>query len=90
MKKNKGSGKVQPERQTVKKKKRKAHVNTLERDYVEVFQYRPVPYQGFATDDDSLEQPSPLKDYPSTATPGAGVSFEVQPRPHAKLEPAIR
>ena len=90
MKKRAKSDKVQLKRPTVKKNKKTAQKGTLEKEYIQVFQFRPVLHQGFATDDDSLEQPSPLKDYPSTATPGAGVSVDVQPRHHAKLEPAIQ
>jgi hypothetical protein len=72
-----------------KTKRRRVRQTTLEKKYIGVFQPNPLPYQGIFTGNESLEQPSPLKDYPSTATPGVGVSIELQPRRYAKLEPAI-
>jgi hypothetical protein len=90
MKKTPRCGKVVLRRvTTVKKKNEKPGESTLEQEYVGVFQPHVLPHQGLFTDNNSLEQPSPLTDYPSTATPGVGVSIELQPRRHAKLEPDI-
>lgn len=73
----------------VGRKRRKAHETTLEMEYIGVFRPSPLPFQEVYTENETLEQPSPLTDYPSTATPGVGVSVGLNPRQHAKLEPVI-
>ncbi len=73
----------------LKRKRRKAQKITLEQEYVRLFQSNRLADQGFLAENENLEQPSPLKDYPSTATPGVGVSIELPLRQHAKLEPVI-
>lgn len=59
---------------------------TLEQEYLQTFAPRQLPYQGLYTDEDSLEQPSPLKYFPSTATPGIEMDIKIQMRRHAELE----
>jgi len=73
----------------MKKKDAKARRSRLERQYERVFQTNSLMDKNFLADGESLEQPSPLKDCPSTATPGVGMSIELQPRPNAKLESAV-
>ncbi len=79
MKKRSRRVKVGPRRVTaVKKDKNKTREGTLEQEYIGIFQPYPLPHQGLLTENDSLEQPSPMKDYPSTATPGVGISIGFQ------------
>lgn len=65
----------------IRKSRRHRKQRTLEHEHGRIFLPVPLPYQGLYTDDDSLEQPSALKVYPTTTTPGA----EVDTRPQAKL-----
>jgi len=80
MKKRAKGVKVDLPRVTTVKKKDKTSESTLEQEYVEVFHPYSLPHQGLFTENDSLEQPSPLKDYPSNATPGVGVSIAFGPK----------
>lgn len=68
------------------KKQTKKTEKALEKEYLEIFAPHPLPYQGLYTDDDSLEQPSPLKVFPTTATPGISVDATPYMRRHAELE----
>ena len=56
-------------------KKPKKAPSKLEREYLEMFAPRPLPYQGLYTDEDTLEQPSPLKVVFTTATPGGSAGL---------------
>lgn len=41
----------------------------IEREYQQTFTPNPLPYRGLYTDPDSLEQPSALKNVPTTSAP---------------------
>ena len=49
--------------------KRHTKTKTIERDYQQLFTPLQLPYQGLYTDEDSLEQPSELRDVPATSAP---------------------
>lgn len=68
------------------KKTKKKAPNTLEEAYEEFFTPHPLPYQGIYTDADSLEQPSPLKFFYTTATPAVPAVDPVPVRIHAQLD----
>ena len=55
------------------KKTKTVKKSEIERDYQRIFIPHQLPYQGIITEDDSLEQPSPLKYVPSTTTTRAEV-----------------
>ncbi len=56
-------------------KKRQGALGKLEKEYLETFAPHPLPYQELYTDEDSLEQPSPLKVVFTTATPGVSAGL---------------
>jgi hypothetical protein len=68
------------------KKAGKGREKSLEREYRNVFSPALLPYRGIYTDQDSLEQPSALKVYPTTTTPGIEMDVRLQARLHAQLE----
>ena len=68
------------------KKAGKGREKSLEREYRKVFSPALLPYRGLYTDQDSLEQPSALKVYPTTTTPGIEMDVRLQARLHAQLE----
>ena len=87
MKKHVKSDKVQLRRRVVKsKKKTKTRIRPLEREYQQIFIPNPLPHKGIYTEEDSLEQPSPLEYYPSTATPGSDAAFTFSVKNNAELE----
>ncbi len=49
--------------------KKQATPSQLEREHLQMFASRKLPYQGLYTDADSLEQPSELMDVPSISVP---------------------
>lgn len=55
----------------------------LEHEHGKLFSPISLPYQGIYTDEDSLEQPSAFKLFPTTASPGAATPVV---RPDAELE----
>jgi hypothetical protein len=61
-----GGGAVRPSRKPKIVKK-----SEIEHEYRKVFLPHQLPYQGIYTEDDSLEQPSALKDVPSITTTSA-------------------
>jgi|ERR1700677_4175745 hypothetical protein len=56
-------------KQTKPQSKKQTGPSPLERDYLQTFIPRQLPYQGLYTDEDSLEQPSELMDVPSISVP---------------------
>ena len=72
------------------KEARENHRKTLEDKYRKLFSPVSLPYQGLYTDEDSLEQPSALRVWPTTTTPGVEVDVPPQARLHAQLERNIR
>ncbi len=87
MKKGKRSAKVHSPRRAMKKQKQlQEREKTLEREYQQLFTPHLLPYHGLYTDEDNLEQPSALKAYPTTTTPGVEINTELQVRRHAQLE----
>jgi hypothetical protein len=50
-------------------RKYKSRPATIEQNYLQNFTPLTLPHQGLYTEEDSLEQPSELKDIPSTTVP---------------------
>jgi len=69
--------------------KKKQPENTLEREYLRVFSANPASSEDTYFGDDSLEQPSPLKSVPTTASPRAEVQNGTSTRDNAELARSI-
>jgi len=66
MKQRNKQGKT-PTKARSKTRAREHKTGTIERKHQQFFTPHTLPFQGLYTDDDSLEQPSELKDVPTTS-----------------------